>query len=172
MGIETLTRRNDGTLVAPTSDTDWESWVGATDIRNFMLRDPVVDWLELYGTAVGFQQDTKLATFDKRTSLPVFAFRQSAAFEDAVVSHIGTLLSEVVSLLEITVVDTHHPVSYADPRESCRPTPYGTRGPTAIRMAGWRVFRAGGAGLSQLGQALQTVFPDVTSAPSNGTCYE
>ena len=50
MGIEALTHRDDGTqIAAPASEQGWRDWVSATGIRNRMLGDPLIDWLELYG---------------------------------------------------------------------------------------------------------------------------
>lgn len=99
MGIEALTHRDDGTLVVPTSDADWADWVGATDTRNFILKDPILDWLEEFGTGAGFQRDTELPTYDVRTNFPLFVLGQSAAFESAVVAHIGNII-QVVRLSE------------------------------------------------------------------------
>ena len=37
---------------------DWSKWVSATDIRNYMLDDPLVDWLNSYGGQYGYQSDS------------------------------------------------------------------------------------------------------------------
>lgn len=35
-------------LIPP--DRDWSGWVSATQTRNWMKKDPLLDWLELYGS--------------------------------------------------------------------------------------------------------------------------
>ena len=47
MGIKALTHQDDGTeIVVPLSTEDWRSWVSAGRTRNWMLRDPLLDWLQ------------------------------------------------------------------------------------------------------------------------------
>ncbi len=93
MGLQALTHRDDGTLMKPTSEADWDQWIAATDIRNYLIRDPLLDWLDRFGEQAGFLRDTALPTYDKRTNLTLFIFGQSAAFQDAVVNHLGSLIS-------------------------------------------------------------------------------
>jgi len=47
MGIDASTKSDAGALVVPPSGQDWQDWVSATDTRNFMLQDPLLDWLGL-----------------------------------------------------------------------------------------------------------------------------
>ena len=50
MGIDSLTHRDDGSKVAvPVSWDGWLQWVSAGRTRNWMLADPLIDWLQLYG---------------------------------------------------------------------------------------------------------------------------
>ncbi len=59
-------------------------WVSAAATRNFRARNPLVDWLNLYGTHHGFKQDDELPGYDPRTDFTNFILSQSVAFEAAV----------------------------------------------------------------------------------------
>lgn len=63
--------------------TSWEDWVAATRTRSYMLRDPLLDWLDLYGKEKGFERDDERPGYDPRTDFARFVFAQSASFERA-----------------------------------------------------------------------------------------
>lgn len=88
MGIEALTKTDKGILNAPSTAASWVSWIAATDQRSYALEDPLLDWLDLFGTSAGFQPDTQIATFDERTNHALFIMRRSQLFEEAVISHL------------------------------------------------------------------------------------
>ena len=92
MGIEALTHSIDGARVIPVSDDDWRGWVSATASRNYVLGDPLIDWLGLYGEGHGFQSDDKLEGYDLRTDFSQFVMRKGTEFETAVVEHLATLV--------------------------------------------------------------------------------
>jgi hypothetical protein len=71
-------------LVAP--ERDWNGWVSASRTRNFVLRDPLLDWLEVYGEQNGFVRDDALASFDARTDFARFVINKGHAFELAVMT--------------------------------------------------------------------------------------
>ena len=62
-------------------------WVSATATRNYMARNPLVDWLSLYGKDHGFQPDDELPGYDSRTDFNSFLLSQGNAFETAVTQH-------------------------------------------------------------------------------------
>src|SRR3990170_1052613 len=93
MGIDASTRSDAGALVVPSTDQDWQDWVSATDTRNFLLQDPLLDWLDLYGEKNGFQRDTDLPGYDRRTDFTQFIFQKTREFEAAVIAHLKTLTS-------------------------------------------------------------------------------
>ena len=56
MGVEAITETSRGRRLIPETPHEWREWVSASSTRNFMLRNTLVDWLELYGGDVGFTQ--------------------------------------------------------------------------------------------------------------------
>ena len=95
MSIDALTQSADGQTGIPASNRDWQDWVSATSTRNWLLKDPLLDWLNLYGERDGFQRDTDLPGYDPRTDFAAFLFRQGNAFEAAVVAYLKSLVSVV-----------------------------------------------------------------------------
>src|SRR5713226_4577546 len=91
MGIDASTRSDGGKLVVPSNPQDWQERVSATDTRNFLLQDPLLDWLDLYGETNGFQRDPDLPGYDPRTDFTKFIFQKTGEFEAAVIGHLKTL---------------------------------------------------------------------------------
>ena len=91
MGIDALTVDTDGRTVIPATDDEWREWVSASSTRNYAIRDPLLDWLELYGEKHGFSRDDDDPGYDPRTDFTEFIFSQGHAFERAVVDHLRTL---------------------------------------------------------------------------------
>lgn len=82
MGIEALTHRDDGSKVTvPASDDDWLQWVSAGRTRNWMLHDPLIDWLQLYGESRGYEPKNKLNGYVKELDFLRFISERSRAFE-------------------------------------------------------------------------------------------
>ncbi|PZC45675.1 MAG: hypothetical protein C1O27_002340 [Chloroflexi bacterium] len=93
LGIEALTINAAGDPVVPETGDDWAEWIAPTATRNHALRDPLLDWLNLYGEANGFQRDDQFASYDPRTDFRHFITRKGIEFEAAVVAHLMTLAS-------------------------------------------------------------------------------
>ena len=82
MGINSLTHRDDGSRVAvPVSTDDWQQWVSAGKTRNWMLDDPLIDWLQLYGKSRDYLLKQELAGYDKDLDFLEFIFDKGREFE-------------------------------------------------------------------------------------------
>ena len=58
-GRRSITTSDAGEVRNPdsTDRTAWREWVSASKTRNWLRRDPLLDWLEVHGTAKGFARD-------------------------------------------------------------------------------------------------------------------
>ena len=82
MGVEALTHRDDGAKAAiPVSPDDWRQWVSAGRTRNWMLDDPLIDWLQLYGKSRDYIPKQELAYYEKELDFVEFIFRKGNEFE-------------------------------------------------------------------------------------------
>ena len=82
MGIEAVTRTRDGSRVtAPTSWEEWDHWVSAGRTRNWMLQDPLLDWLDRYGRNFGYLQERDLRGYNRNLDFLQFIFERGHAFE-------------------------------------------------------------------------------------------
>ena len=82
MGINALTHRDDGFKVAvPNTTDDWGQWVSAGRTRNWMLGDPLIDWLQLYGKSRNYIPKQKLGDYDKNLDFLEFIFAKGKEFE-------------------------------------------------------------------------------------------
>ena len=82
MGINSLTQRDDGSKVAvPVSYDDWRQWVSAGRTRNWMLGDPLIDWLQLYGKSRDYLPKQELGGYDKDLDFLEFIFDKGREFE-------------------------------------------------------------------------------------------
>ena len=85
MGIRALTHRDDGTEIqVPLSTEDWQSWVSAGRTRNWMLRDPLLDWLQLYGKSRNFVPSQELSGYDRNLDFLEFIFEKGREFESGI----------------------------------------------------------------------------------------
>ena len=66
-------------------------------MRNYVLSDPLLDWLDLHGEASGFERDP----VDPRTDFDSFVARKGREFEGAVIEHLGGLgVGEVYQVVD------------------------------------------------------------------------
>ena len=88
IGFDAYLRNDTGTEIVPEEKADWRHWVSASRTRNWSRKDPLLDWLHLYGLEKGYERD---AEPDLRTDFQEFVFRKGREFETAVVRHLGTI---------------------------------------------------------------------------------
>ena len=77
-----LTTDDAGSNVLPDSREDWRAWVSASRTRNFVLGDPLLDWLDIHGKSKGLVKDTELPDYDKRLDFGRFIMSMGNKFED------------------------------------------------------------------------------------------
>ena len=63
-----------------------EEWISATKTRNYMIGDPILDWLNEYGEAKGFGQDTASKDYAKNLDFVQLLFRKGHKFEEIVIN--------------------------------------------------------------------------------------
>lgn len=67
------------------SYTDWNSWVSGSNTRNYAMREPLLDFLNLYGKSHGIKTDDEI---DLSLDSGKFLKEQGTKFENAVCSNI------------------------------------------------------------------------------------
>jgi hypothetical protein len=67
----------------PESRTDWATWVSASRTRNYVMDDPLLDWLGLFGEQNGFVRDDKLAGYLRELDFGRFVMQKGNEFESA-----------------------------------------------------------------------------------------
>ena len=93
MSKKALTIGPDGTQLLPVAPRDWDSWVSASSTRNYLTRNPLIDWLERYGEANGFFRDTDLDGYDARLEFVPFIMKKGHEFEAAIIEHLSSKLA-------------------------------------------------------------------------------
>lgn len=82
MGIDALTHRDDGSKVPiPVTRDDWDLWVSAGRTRNWVLQDPLVDWLQRHGKSQGYVPKQELPNYDEDLDFGSFIFEKGREFE-------------------------------------------------------------------------------------------
>ena len=84
MGIEALTHNDEGIQVIPDSSDDWDQWVSAGRTRNWLMKDPLIDWLQEYGKSRGYTPKQDTPEYDKRLDFVQFIFQKGNDFEEGI----------------------------------------------------------------------------------------
>src|SRR5271169_3198501 len=56
-------------------------WVAASETRNYVLDDPLIDWLNMWGEKKGFKPDKKYPDYDENLDFSQFIMKQGVKFE-------------------------------------------------------------------------------------------
>jgi len=73
------------------------AWIDVRHTKNWVINDPLLDWLERHGSAAGFVRDDDRAAYDPRTDFRRFVRHKAQAFHAAVIE----LLRARVQVVEI-----------------------------------------------------------------------
>ena len=105
MGIEALTHQNDGFQVAvPAAQEDWQHWVSPGRTRNWMLDDPLLDWLHLFGESHGYAPKQETPGYKHELDFVQFVFQKGREFEAGILR----LLQERCAVT--TIADDHQDI--------------------------------------------------------------
>lgn len=68
--------------------TNWDEWVSATDIRNFMLNDPLLDWLDRYAPDPDANVNEAHGGAKNESMFNSYLQAQGLRFEDEVIAYL------------------------------------------------------------------------------------
>ena len=88
-GADAIWTRDDGTIDDPRTRDEWDAWVPASAVRHWCDGDPLLDWLDRYGTDRGIPRDDRSAAYDARFDLLRLIAERGRRFEDLVFDHLG-----------------------------------------------------------------------------------
>lgn len=97
MGKEALRRNDMGVEIIPESKEDWDDWVSAGRTRNWMMQDPLLDWLQRYGRSRGYTPKWQARDYDARLDFDRFIFEKARCFERGILE----LLKERCEVVQI-----------------------------------------------------------------------
>lgn len=83
-GAAALVQDDIGTLEVPAGDAGWAGWVAASRTRNWILEDPLLDWLAAYGREHSLVADDEREVYDARADFRAFVLEQGQRFEAGV----------------------------------------------------------------------------------------
>ena len=85
LGIEALTTKDNGTSIhIPTSSEHWQNWISAGRTRNWMLDDPLIDWLQTYAEDRDYLPKSELPDYQRDLDFSRFIFQKGREFEEGI----------------------------------------------------------------------------------------
>ena len=70
--------------------SDWANWVSPSSLRNYIIKDCILDWLGRYGESKGFIRDDYLPGFDPDINFNRFILAKGKKFEEAIIEVLNT----------------------------------------------------------------------------------
>ena len=70
--------------------TKWDNWVSATKIRNYMIDDPIIDWLNLYPKKVSHIKGPNMSVNNGHITFQQYIMSQGLIFEQKIINIIST----------------------------------------------------------------------------------
>jgi putative phage-type endonuclease len=64
---------------------DWDQWVLPHDLRNYILQDPLIDWLDMYGEDAGYTPDEKMPGYIEMIDFKKFIMEKGSDFKSEIV---------------------------------------------------------------------------------------
>lgn len=68
-----------------TQRLDFKEWISATKTRNYLIEDPILDYLEIYGKNKGYKKDYEREYFDESLNFSKYIMEKGIEFEDKIV---------------------------------------------------------------------------------------
>jgi hypothetical protein len=78
---------------------NWNEWVSATSIRNYLIKDPLLDWLKQYGKTFGYTEDIP----ENKSSFYQLLQTKGIQFENLVIAYLYKKYAGRI----ITIADQH-----------------------------------------------------------------
>jgi hypothetical protein len=82
-------------------------WVSASKTRNYILRDPLIDWLNMYGRKKGYIPDDHIPGYDPRLNFGKYIMNQGCLYEENIMiklrNKFGDKLVEIKNNKSFTV---------------------------------------------------------------------
>ena len=84
MGIDALTHNDEGIKNIPVSSAEWDMWISAGRTRNWLMKDPLIDWLEWHGRRRGYTPKQDTPGYEDRLDFVQFIFEKGNKFEKGI----------------------------------------------------------------------------------------
>jgi hypothetical protein len=102
---EEMNTKEENILQQPQENIEIDkSWISATSTRNYILKDPLLDWLNLYGIEKGFNKDSEYESeLQKKLNFTKYIMNKGIEFEKYIIDQIKDKHKENF----VTVDNTH-----------------------------------------------------------------